>query len=146
MSVLVKDQWVGPREQALNVPIACRWYGPGKPSSMLSIDVWLCPVLHWLAQRETVYGPADRSAGVLWIMSGALFLRSSDSIQLCRWFVKGCHIWGLPTGSVRRAYVDWREKCMCYIDRVFPYRVYINSNRRDSRIWVTTCSWQSSRS
>jgi hypothetical protein len=34
----------------------------------------------WLG-RETGYGPVNRSAGVLWIMSGALFLKSSDSIQ-----------------------------------------------------------------
>jgi hypothetical protein len=31
----------------------------------------------WL-RREIGYGPADRLAGVLWIMSGAFFLRSSD--------------------------------------------------------------------
>jgi hypothetical protein len=30
----------------------------------------------WL-RRETGYGPADRSVDVLWIVSGALFLRSS---------------------------------------------------------------------
>jgi hypothetical protein len=24
----------------------------------------------------------------------------------------------------------------------FPYRVYIDSNRHDSQIWVTACSWQ----
>jgi hypothetical protein len=31
----------------------------------------------WL-ERETGYGPADQSAGVLWIVSGALFLRSNE--------------------------------------------------------------------
>jgi hypothetical protein len=30
----------------------------------------------WL-RREIRYGPADRSIGVLWIVSGALFLESS---------------------------------------------------------------------
>jgi hypothetical protein len=34
---------------------------------------------------------------------------------------KGCH-------------VDWRGKRMCHVDQVFPYRVYIDSNRRDSQI------------
>jgi hypothetical protein len=34
--VSVKDRWVGPREQVLNVPIACRCYGLGKPSSLMS--------------------------------------------------------------------------------------------------------------
>jgi hypothetical protein len=33
----------------------------------------------WLG-RETGYGPADRSAGVMWIVSGAVFLGSSDSV------------------------------------------------------------------
>jgi hypothetical protein len=31
--MLVKDRWIGPREQILNVPIASWWYGP---SSWLS--------------------------------------------------------------------------------------------------------------
>jgi hypothetical protein len=45
----------------------------------------------WL-EREHEYGPANRMADVLWIMLGALFLGSSDSIQLCRWLVKGCYM------------------------------------------------------
>jgi hypothetical protein len=85
----------------------------------------------WL-RRETGYGPTDRSAGMLWIVSGALFLRGSDSVQLCRWLVKGCHVWGPPTGSVRWAYVDWCGKCTCHVGRVCPCRVYIDSNHRDS--------------
>jgi hypothetical protein len=56
------------------------------------------------------------------------------SIQICRRLVKGCHIRGPPTGSVRRTYVDWREKDTCCVGRVFPYRMYIDSNHRDSQI------------
>jgi hypothetical protein len=48
--------------------------------------------------------------------------------------VKDYHIRGLSVGSIRRAYVDWRGKHTCCVDRVFPYRVYIDSNRHDSRI------------
>jgi hypothetical protein len=48
--------------------------------------------------------------------------------------MKGCHIWGLPTGSVRVAYVDWHGKRTCCVYHVFPCRVYIDSNRCDSRI------------
>jgi hypothetical protein len=48
--------------------------------------------------------------------------------------VKGCHVPGLLAGSVCRAYMDWRGKRMCHIDQVFPYRVYIDSNHRDS--WI----------
>jgi hypothetical protein len=74
------------------------------------------------------------------------FSGAMGSIQICRRLVKGCHVQGLPAGSVRWAYVDWRGKHTYHVGRVFPCRVYIDSNRRDSRIWVTACSWQSSRS
>jgi hypothetical protein len=144
--VSVKDRWVEPHEQVLNVPNACWWYGPSKPSSVQSSDARLYPhcFIGWLG-RETGYGPVGRSAGVLWIVSGAPFLRSSGPAQLCWRHVKGCHVWGLPVGSVRRVYVDWRGKCMCRVGRVFSCRMYINSNHCDSRIWVTACLWQSSR-
>jgi hypothetical protein len=142
----VKDRWVDLCEQVLNVSVACWWYGPNKPSSRPSIDAWLC--LHcfigWLG-RETGYGPVDRSADALWIVSGALFLGSSGFAQLCQWLIKGYHVRGLPTESVRRAYVDWRGKRTWHVGRVSPCRVYIDSNHYDSRIWVTACLWQSSR-
>jgi hypothetical protein len=44
----VKDRWVGPREQVLNIPITCWCYGPSKPSSLPSIVVWLSLLLLWL--------------------------------------------------------------------------------------------------
>jgi hypothetical protein len=65
---------------------------------------------------------------------GALFLGSSESVQLCWVRVKGCHVRGPPAGSVRRAYVDWRGKHTWHVHRVFPCRVYINLNRCDS--WI----------
>jgi hypothetical protein len=37
----------------------------------------------WL-RRETEYAPTDWLAGMLWIVPEALFLGSSDSIQLCQ--------------------------------------------------------------
>jgi hypothetical protein len=49
-------------------------------------------------------------------------------------FTKGCHVWGPTAGSVRRAYVDWRGKHTCRVGPVFPYKVYIDSNRHDTRI------------
>jgi hypothetical protein len=90
----------------------------------------------WL-RREIGYGPTGRSTGMLWIVSGALFLGSSDSVQLCRWLMKSCYVWRLPIGSVHRAYVEWHEKRTCHIGLIFPCRVYIDSNRRDSQIWVS---------
>jgi hypothetical protein len=136
--VSVKDRWVGPHEQVLNVPIECRWYGSDKPSSLLSTDVWLSSLLYWLAwERNWVHRPMDQLTDVLWIVSEAIFLRSSNFIQLYQWLVKGCHIRGPPVESVRRAYMDWHRKCTCVVGQVFPCMMYIDSNQRDSRIWVS---------
>jgi hypothetical protein len=56
------------------------------------------------------------------------------SVQIYRHLVKGCHVQGPPAGSVRRTYVDWHGKHTCHVGRVFPCRVYIDSNCRDSQI------------
>jgi hypothetical protein len=92
----------------------------------------------WLV-RETGYRPTDQPAGVLWIVSGDLFLQSSDSVQLCRRLMKGCHVWRPPTISLHRAYVDWRGKRTYDVGQIFSCGVYIDLNHRDSRIWVNTC-------
>jgi hypothetical protein len=104
------------------------------------------PLLFGCCEREAGYGSADWMTIVLWIVSGALLLRCSESIQIC-WrlyetllyidrvrYVWSWTIRGLSVKSV------WR------VGRVFTCRVYIDSNHRDSRIWVTACLWQSSRS
>jgi hypothetical protein len=57
--------------------------------------VFLHGFIGWLG-RETRYRLADRSADVLRIVSGALFLGSSDSVQPCQRFVEGCHVQGPP--------------------------------------------------
>jgi hypothetical protein len=64
-------------------------YGPCKPSSWLPTDAWLCPhcFIGWL-RRETEYGPADQSAGVLWSVSGAVALVNSIDD-----YAKGCYMW-----------------------------------------------------
>jgi hypothetical protein len=72
-----------PREELLNVRNACQRYGPGKTSSQSSIEDWLCPhCFNDCLERETGNEPTDRSAGVLLIVLGALFLKSSDPAQL----------------------------------------------------------------
>jgi hypothetical protein len=59
-------------------------YGPSKPSSLSSIEGTFTPTISMAALgKETGYGPMDQSAVVLWIVSGALFLRSSDSVHRC---------------------------------------------------------------
>jgi hypothetical protein len=37
---------------------------------------------------------------------------------------------------LQEAYVNWHGKRTSRVDRVFPYMVCIDSNRRNSRIWV----------
>jgi hypothetical protein len=117
----VKDRWVEPREQVLNVPIACWRYGPDKSSSWSSTECWLC--LHYLngcLGREIGYEPADRLAGVLWIVSGALFLRSSGPAQLCfrlrKWLLcvdRMRYVW---SGTMRGLSVE----CMWRVGRPSP--------------------------
>jgi hypothetical protein len=41
------------------------------------------PLLFGYCGREAGYGPADRMAVVLWIVSGALLLGCSGSVQIC---------------------------------------------------------------
>jgi hypothetical protein len=113
-------------------------YEPNKHSNWLPTDVWLCHHCFngWL-RRETGYRTTDRSAGVLWIMSGTPFLRSSGPAQLCCWLCKRLlyvdhvrHVWSMDIRGLSMENV-WR------VGRVFPCRVYIDSNHRDSRIWVS---------
>jgi hypothetical protein len=75
----------------------------------------------------------DRSASVLGMMLGALFLGCSDSVQLCWVSIKGCYT------SLREIHIveghTWTEhgiRMACGSD--FLCRVYINSNHRDSQI------------
>jgi hypothetical protein len=62
------------------------------------------------------------------------FSGAVGSVQCYWWLAKGCHVRGPPTGSVHRVYVDWRGKRTCHVDRVFPCRVYIDSNHHDCQI------------
>jgi hypothetical protein len=143
----VKDWWVGPREQVLNVSIACRWYGSGKPSSWLLTEGGFTPTTSMASSGEKLGMDSRINQSTHCGLCREPFFLGAVSLSIVvDDFTKGCHIWGLPVGSVRQAYVDWRGKRTYRVGQVFPCRVYIDSNRRDSRIWVTACSWQSSRS
>jgi hypothetical protein len=114
--VWIKDRSVGPHEQVLNVPIACRCYRPGKPSSWSSSGAWLTP-------PALLAGSGEKLGTDLWIgqpvccglcrepfSSGAV-----GSVQICWRLAKGCHVRGLSTGSIHRAYVDWCGKRTCRV-------------------------------
>jgi hypothetical protein len=64
------------------------------------------------------HGSVNRWTGD--IFGDPFFLGAVRSVQLCGVSVKGCHIRGLPAGSVRRTYVDWRGKHTCRVDRFSP--------------------------
>jgi hypothetical protein len=57
-----------------------------------------------------------------------------DSVELYQRLMKGCHIRELSVGSLRWAYMDWCGNHTYHVDQVLPCRVYIDLNRRDSRI------------
>jgi hypothetical protein len=82
--VSVKDRWVSPDEQVLNVSITCWCYGPSK---LMYLVINRC--LAFITSSMVVLGenlgggPTDRSAGVLTIVSGALFLEAVGSVQHC---------------------------------------------------------------
>jgi hypothetical protein len=87
----------------------------------------------WLG-RETRYGPTDRSAGVLCIMSGALFLRSSgirpNLLASHKRFLYVDHVRYVWSWTIHGLSVE----IVWHVGRVFPYKVYIDSNSRDSQI------------
>jgi hypothetical protein len=94
--VSIKDRWIGPREQVLNVPIACWWYGSSTPTaSMIGLGEKLGtnPRISHLACWGLCWEP---------LFSGAV-----ESVQIYHRLMKGCHalitwdIYGLGP------YADW---------------------------------------
>jgi hypothetical protein len=73
----------------------------------------------WI-RSETRYGPTDWTAGVLWIVSGALFLRINDFVQLCRWLVKGCYTWTKWDTYGQGPYANRACKTCGMLVRFFP--------------------------
>jgi hypothetical protein len=128
------------------IPVSKYWtyrshagdYGPSKPSSWLPTYALLCShcFIGWLG-RETGYGPVDRSAGVLWIVSGALFSGTVALLNSVGDCVKGCHIRGLPVGSVRRAYMGWRRKRTCRVGRVAKNSQLLDMQGYKGFIWLS---------
>jgi hypothetical protein len=93
------------------------------PSSLVTDCQRMFGFLHciigWLG-RETGYVPSDWLADVLWIMSGTLFLGSSDSLQHCWWLVKSCYMWTTWDMYDPRPYADWAWKVCGMLVRFSP--------------------------
>jgi hypothetical protein len=91
-------------------------------------------LLYWFAWERHWYRPTDRSADVLWIVSGAFFLGGSGIRP------------NLLVAHERLLYVDhvrytWlmairilSMESVWRVGQVFPCSVYIDSNHRDS--WI----------
>jgi hypothetical protein len=62
------------------------------------------------------------------------FLRVVDPSNSVDNTVKGCHVRGLPTGSIQMEYVDWQEKCTYYVNQVSPCIVHIDLKCHKSQI------------
>jgi hypothetical protein len=117
-------------------------YGPSDHSNWLLADVWFFPTASLPTVGETLgMDPQIDQSVCCGLCREPFFSGAVDLFKSVDNCVKGCHVRGPPIGSVHRAYVESRGKHTCYVGRVFPYRVYIDSNRRDSQIWVTACSW-----
>jgi hypothetical protein len=91
--VSVKDRRVAPREQVLNIPITCRYYGSGKTSSWLSIEACffltasLAVVGEKLGTDPWIRHPLSCGLCREPFFSGAVDLyKSVDD------FVKGCYV------------------------------------------------------
>jgi hypothetical protein len=137
----ISDMILGDKPLISEVVLSHRWYGSGKPSSLPLTCAWLKRTASMAVLGEKLRRVPWTTQPGWEVESRALFLRSSPSVQPCWWLMKGYHIRGPPTGSVCRAYVDWHGKRTYRVGQVFPCRVYINSNRHDSQMWVTACSW-----
>jgi hypothetical protein len=75
-----------------------------------STDVWLKCTASMIVLGEKLRWVSRATQPGWEVESGALFLGSSESVQLYWVSVKGCHVRGPPAGSVRMAYVDWHVK------------------------------------
>jgi hypothetical protein len=137
------------------IPVSKYWmyrshagvYRPSKPSSWSSTEAWLKSIASLVGLGEQLgTDPRIDQPTRCGLCREPFFSGAVKSIQIYRWLVKGCHVRGLPAGSVRRTYVDLRGKRTSRVDRVFPYRVYIDLNHHDSWIWVTVYSWMPSNS
>jgi hypothetical protein len=81
--VSIKDHSVGPRAQVLTYRSHAGDMGPVSLVVGCQQVLDFSPLLFGCCGREAGYGPVDRMTVVLWIVSGALLLGCSGSVQIC---------------------------------------------------------------
>jgi hypothetical protein len=109
----LRNDGLVPCKQVLNIPIACHRYGPGKPSSQLSIKAWLFPTASMvivgakLGTDPWINQPLCYELCREPFFSGAVNLfKSVDD------YMKGCYMWTAWDTYGRGPYVD-REWKAC---------------------------------
>jgi hypothetical protein len=110
----IKDQWVGFCKQVLNVPIACWWYGPSKPTSLPSTYAWLCP------PTASLVGSGEKLGTDLWIGQPAccglceepLFSEAVALLNSIDDYVKGCYTW-ITWDTYGRGHT-WTKRVACW--------------------------------
>jgi hypothetical protein len=138
--VSIKDWWVGPHKQVLNVLILYQRYGPSKSSSWLSTKVYLFSTASLATMGEKL-GIDPRTSQPMYYRLGQepFFSGAVDLFKSIDDYMKGCYVltewdmYGLDP------YADWVWGLRVACWSSFSCRVYIDSYRCDSRIWVTTC-------
>ncbi len=119
--VSIKDWWVGPREQVLNVPIACWWHVPSKPSSSLSTEVWLKITASFVGLWEKLGTDPQIDRPTCWRLCREPFFSGAVALSnIVDDLMKGCHVRGLLAGSIRVVYRDWREKHTWCVYQISP--------------------------
>jgi hypothetical protein len=90
---LVKDRWVGPREQVLNVLITCQRYGPDKPSSRLSTEACLFPTASLAVMGEKLgMDPRTSQPSCCGLGQEPFFSGVVDLVKFVDDYTKDCYV------------------------------------------------------
>jgi hypothetical protein len=132
--VSVNDQWVHPHEQVLNVLIACQSYGPDKPSSMPSIDAWICPTASTVVLGEKL--GMDPQIGPSMCFGSGLEPFFSKQLPCSSLLTTTQKVAMRRPHEIRMVECHTRTergmRVVCWSG--FPCRVYVDLNHRDSQI------------
>jgi hypothetical protein len=108
LPVSIKDRWIDPHEQVLNIPIACWWFGRSKPSSLSSTEAWLKPTASMVGFKEKLGTDLRISQPTCWgLCREPLFSGVVGSVQIYRWLTKGCHVLTMWDMYDLGPYTDW---------------------------------------
>jgi hypothetical protein len=110
-------------------------YGPSKPSSLLLTEAWLKSTTSLAVRGEKLGGDPQIGQPACWGYSRESLFLGSNGI---RPYLLVTHERLLYVDHVRyvwsRIIHGTSVESVWHAGQIFPYRVYINSNHRDSRI------------